>query len=411
MSETFWRMLVQIVTALLGLMRRASPKARVAGAATTVLAAAKTAVFLLKVYPMLPSRPLDWVTPRPVKVSFRYPTSRGQTEGNLYRPASHGPHPGVVVCLGVVPFGVDHPQVARLGEALARSGFAALLYWSPAMRDFRLDPGDIADIASAYNHLVAQPGITTAGSGLIGTCVGGAFAVMAAADSHIRDRVAFVCAYAPYASMWTLARDIASATRWRDGAREPWSVDPLTRKVYLHSITALLEADEAAQLRSAFAQRDGRLVGPTLSEAGQVIMPLLTALSAEAAEAALRGLPAALEERLTALSPLKYLKDLHTPLIVLLHDRDDAVVPVGQSRSMRDALATRGGVRYTEFSVFRHMDPTRGKPSAIALARELVRFGCAIYPLFQPVVENSRREPPAQSTMTSARVADSFEVR
>jgi hypothetical protein len=385
------------VAALLGWIRRARPRARGTRAATAVLAAAKTAVFLLKVYPMLPSRPLDWLTPRPVKVSLRYPTSRGPAEGDLYRPASRGPHPAVVVCLGVVPFGVDHPQVPRLGEALARSGFAALLYWSPAMRDFRLDPADIADIASAYHHLLAQPGITTAGSGLIGTCVGGAFAVMAAADSRIRDRVAFVCAYAPYSSMWTLARDIASATRWCDGTREPWSVDPLTRNVYLHSITALLEADEAARLRGAFAQRDGRLAGPTLSEDGQVIMPLLTDLSAEAAEAALRGLPTALEERLTALSPLHYLKDLHTPLIVLLHDRDDAVVPVGESRSMRNALAARGGVRYTEFSVFRHMDPTRGKPSAIALARELVRFGCAIYPVFHPVVES--REPPAPPTI------------
>src|SRR4051794_30116451 len=25
-----------------------------------------------------------------------------------------GPHPGIVVCLGVVPFGADHPQVPRL---------------------------------------------------------------------------------------------------------------------------------------------------------------------------------------------------------------------------------------------------------------------------------------------------------
>ncbi len=49
-------------------------------------------------------------------------------------------YPNVVVCLEVVPFGVDYPQVPRLGAALARSCFAALLYWSPAMRDLRLEP-------------------------------------------------------------------------------------------------------------------------------------------------------------------------------------------------------------------------------------------------------------------------------
>jgi len=160
----------------------------------TVRAVAKPAVCLLKVFPMLPSRPLNWVTPHPVVERLRYPTSHGDAEGDLYRPSSVGPHPGIVVCLGVVPFGVDHPQVPRLGEALARSGFAALLYWSPAMRDFRLDPEDIEDIASAYEALLARPDVDPARSGLLGTCVGGAFALMAASTSPIRDRVTFVLA-------------------------------------------------------------------------------------------------------------------------------------------------------------------------------------------------------------------------
>src|SRR5688572_12071642 len=153
---------------------------------------------------MLPSHAINWVTPRYEVDRVHYPTSHGAVEGDLYRPATGGPHPGMVVCLGVVPFGVDHPQVPRLGEALARSGFAALLYWSPAMRDFRLDPCDIEDIASAFEALLARSDIDSNRSGLLGTCVGGAFALMAAASVRIRDRVRFVAAYAPYASMWTL---------------------------------------------------------------------------------------------------------------------------------------------------------------------------------------------------------------
>jgi hypothetical protein len=222
--------------------------------------------------------------------------------------------------------------------------------------------------------------------------VGGAFALMAAADPLIRDRVDFVCAYAPYASMWTLARDIASATRQRDSVREPWLVDPLTRKVYLHSVTALLQRDEAAQLRAAFAEPHERLVGPMLSEDGQAVLPLLTALAPDEAEAALHRLPAALEERLTAMSPLHYIGNVHAPLIVLLHDRDDALIPVSESRSLRDAMAGRSGLRYTEFTVFRHMDPGQGKVSAVALTRELVRLGCAIYALFRLALTPASRD-------------------
>ena len=40
-------------------------------------------------------------------------------------------------------------------------------------------------------------------------------------------------------------------------------------------------------------------------------------------------------------------------------------------------------MRYTEFTAFRHMDPSTGKSSAIALARELARFGCAVYPVLR----------------------------
>jgi hypothetical protein len=85
-------------------------------------AAFRTAVFVLKVLPMLPSRPLNLVTPQPLVEMLEYPTVAGKAEGQVYRPSTPGPHPGLVVCLGVVPFGVDHPQVPRLGEALARSG-------------------------------------------------------------------------------------------------------------------------------------------------------------------------------------------------------------------------------------------------------------------------------------------------
>jgi hypothetical protein len=184
-----------------------SVPAVLADARLSLRAVATSAAFLLKVFPMLPSRPVDWVTARPVIERVWYPTAHGLAEGDLYRPAAGGSHPGLIVCLGVVPFAVDHPQVPRLGEALARAGFAALLHWSPAMRDLRFDPGDAGDLALAYRWLTERPDVDPARSGFLGTCVGGSFALMAAADARIRDRVAFVAAYAPYSSMWTFARE------------------------------------------------------------------------------------------------------------------------------------------------------------------------------------------------------------
>jgi dipeptidyl aminopeptidase/acylaminoacyl peptidase len=351
-----------------------------------IRAAARTATFFLKVLPMLPSRPVDWVTRTPVIERVRYPSRSGLVEGDLYRPPGRGPHPGMLVSLGVVPFEVDHPQVPVLGRALARAGFAALLYWSPAMRDFRLDPEDVGDIALAYRWLIERPEIDPGRSGLLGTCVGGSFALMAAAHPLVRDRVAFVAEWAAYASMWTFAQDVASATRPLNGTREPWQVDPLTRKVYVHSMTAVLETSEAEMLRTALAEPSGRVDVGTLSDYGRAIHPLLTALDPDSAERALGQLPATLRARLNALSPIGFLGDIRAPLIVLAHDRDDGVIPLAESRQMWSVLAERKGAHYTEIGMFQHMDPTKQRVSPLVMVRELAKFYLLIYPIFRQAV-------------------------
>ena len=352
-----------------------------------IRAFAKTAVFFLKVFPMLPSRPVDWVTPPPVVKKVSYPSRSGQVEGELYRPSTDGPHPGILVCLGVVPFGVDHPQVPVLGKALARAGFVTLLYWSPAMRDFRLDPEDLENIPLAYNWLVGLPNVDPARSGLLGTCVGGSFALMAAAHPLIRKHVAFLSAYAPFSSMNTFARDIASASISRGNQREPWNVDQLTRKVFVQSVTAMLEPAEAEQVRNALTEKGEHRTEKKLSSDGQAVYALLTAKNIEDAETALHNLPIAMQERLTALSPMKYVKDIRAPLIVLLHDRGDQVVPVGESQRLLAALDGYSGVHYTEMQ-FQHLDPTKGKLPFFRLVREFGKFFGAVYPLFRQAVSS-----------------------
>jgi dienelactone hydrolase len=349
-------------------------------------AAWKTAVFVLKVLPTLPSGALDRLTPAPVVETLEYPSDAGPVTGDLYRPAGPGPHPGIVVCLGVVPFGVDHPQVPRLGEALARSGFAALLYWSPAMRDFRLDPQDIDNIACAYQRLVEQPYIDAARSGLIGTCVGGSFALMAAASPLVRDRVAFVAAFAPYGSLVSLAHDIASSSCLRGDERSAWPVDPLTRKVFVHSVTARLDPAEARALRDAY-EAGSEAIGPDgMSEDGAAVMALLAARDVRQAKAALAGLPQEVSDGLRDLSPITYLAGLKAPLVTVSHDQDDQVVPVAESRALRSALAGRPGFHYTEFAMFQHADPTKRKLSPPKLVWQLGKFYLWLHAVFRHAV-------------------------
>jgi dienelactone hydrolase len=274
----------------------------------------------------------------------------------------------MVACLGVVPFGVDHPQVPRLGEALARAGFAALMYWSPSMRDFRLDPADVEPIAQTYDLLLKEPFVDGRRSGLMGTCVGGSFALLAAAQPSIRDKVAFVATFAPYASLESLAVDAVTCTRVNGSGREPWAVDPLTRKVLVHSLTAGLDIEEAELLRADTPAREAR------SFEGRAIATLLRATGPAEARDAIAALPEDLRAGLAALSPLNHLDAIRARTIAISHDRDDNVIPVGESRALQAALAGRPGVHYTEFALFQHADPTKRKLTPLQLAHQLGRF-------------------------------------
>ncbi len=208
--------------------------------------------------------------------------------------------------------------------------------------------------------------------------------------------------------MRTLACDIASASTSSGGQREPWEVDQLTRKVYVRSLTDVLDPAEATLLRDACAERDGTVDSDTLSENGRAVYPLLTSLDVSTAERAIERLPEAMRERLDAMSPIRHVEDIHAPLVMLAHDCDDQVIPIGESRRLFAAFGDRAALRYTEFTMFKHLDPSQVELSRLALARELFRFFRSVYPVFRQAAGRPANRvvfgPPSrshQSTSTS----------
>ena len=357
-------------------------------------AVARCTVFVLQMMP-IPQRSRSWITREPVVDPLWFRTPSGRGECDLYRPGTRGPHPAVLCGLGIVPAGVEHPMVRHLGEGLARAGYAALLFRSTTMRDIRLDPVDIDELVLAYEALVKQPFVDPRRSGMLGVCVGGSFALMAAAHPSIRDRVAFVFAYAPYSSMRTLAVDIASASRTLGDEREPWDVDPLTWKAYVRSITDRLPADECRCLRDAFEEHIhwnadktviirapvGDVDETDLSDDARAALRLLKADAADV-RGALDALPATAKERIDAMSPMTYLDGIRAPRVMLLHDRYDHVIPVGESRRLAAALSgRRAGVSYVELGL-KHLRMPEGM-SLRRVISEVAKSYLAWYPLFR----------------------------
>jgi hypothetical protein len=83
------------------------------------------------------------------------------------------------------------------------------------------------------------------------------------------------------------------------------------------------------------------------------------------------------------MSPIHVVDDIRAPLIVLLHDRHDHIIPVSESRQLWSRLRDRPGTTYTELE-FRHLDPRRLSPRR--LASELPRLFRAVYPIYRRTV-------------------------
>lgn len=62
------------------------------------------------------------------------------------------------------------------------------------------------------------------------------------------------------------------------------------------------------------------------------------------------------------------------------------VSPVGESRRLWATLADRARMRYTEFTLFQHMDPSKGRLSPLGRLCQLGRFFHAVYPMFRRTV-------------------------
>ena len=82
-------------------------------------------------------------------------------------------------------------------------------------------------------------------------------------------------------------------------------------------------------------------------------------MTPEEAKALVATLPPGFREDLARLSPSAHISGVQAKLLVM-HDRDDPLVPAAESRRLLEATRDRGNVRYTELRAFDHSAPSGG---------------------------------------------------
>ena len=308
-------------------------------------------------------KPQTWFTDEPLRHEVHYQSSDGSTVADVYRPPDGRPRAAVVLFLGANAAGRDDPDVVNLGIALARAGYVTMFHWSPTMAlRANIEPAETGNLVWAFQYLSEREYVDPRRTGLGGFCVGASFALVAAADPRIRDDVYFVNAFGPYYDARELLLQAATRSVVYDGETTPWEPDSLTLKVLANELIETLEdpADVDALTRRYL---NGEAVSAAeldaLSPPGRTVMALLDGTTREDAETLYSSLPLAFREDMATVSPSTHVSGIQAKLLVM-HDRNDRLVPAAESRRLLDATKERGDVRYTEVLAFEHVRPSGG---------------------------------------------------
>ena len=198
--------------------------------------------------------------------------------------------------------------------------------------------------------------------GMGGFCVAASASLVAASDPRIRDKVNFVSSFGAYYDMGDFITQISSNRSFYRQHVDPWDPNHLTEEVLTNQLLEGLEEEkEREMLGRVFIEKDAdpstALDG--LSTQGKAVFRLLYSVNAqkterltlEEARRLIHELPPRILEELKVISPSTNIGNLRARLLIA-HDREDDLVPSEESRRLADALSHRGGVNYTEFSLF-----------------------------------------------------------
>ena len=342
--------------------------------------AVATLLFLPQAFPQTGRTPIELVTDPPTLEEVSFISDGTEVPADLYRPAGGERHGALIFYLGIQPIERRDPMLTRLAEGLARIGLVVLVPELPALYSGRLDPEETAILIEAVEFLRRQPNVDLERIGMSGFSVGAGLMLLAAADPRIADQVDWVNSFGGYFDARALVRAVlAREIRLPDGTRRAWIPEDLTLAVLRRQLIEALprQEDQVILLNVFFGSQPATsadLIG--LSEAGRNLYRILTAQTPAQVDELLPLMPAEVAAAIESISPDHRIDQLRAHVFVM-HDRDDSYIPFTHSRQLVAALPPEQ-VTYTEFSLFRHVEPSADL-DALSFAWESVRLYGHLY--------------------------------
>ena len=297
-----------------------------------------------------PSRLKNKTAP-PFRETIRYTFEGSEDTVDVYRPGGDLAAEAVVVLVpGVVRAGKDDPRLIAFANTLARARFLVFVPDLVNLRHLNVSSKDAAALSRAIRYAASHTGVgADASVGMVAFSYAAGPALLAAMAEETRHNVRFVYAVGPYFSLEMVVTYLTTG-HYRQNADSPWTVSapsPYAIWVFVHSCAAWLEDPDDRRILTAIA--DAKLADPEaeisvalarMGPEGRAIFALLDNSDPEKVPGLIAGLPAPLLSELRALDvSTRDLGDLKAR-IILIHGRDDRLIPHTESLALASALAS-----------------------------------------------------------------------
>lgn len=324
-----------------------------------------------------PSR-LKRITPQPRRGPVTYEVAGRRRQGDLYRPGEVA-KAALVLVPGIARAGKDDPRLVALANTLARARFTVLVPDIENLRALRVSPADAVAIADAINYLAGHylAGDTPAPArggrggrgepatvGLIAISYAAGPAVLAALRPDTRRRVRFVFIVGGYYDSVAVLTFFTTGY-YRDRPGEPWlhrTANAYGKWVFIKSNAGRLrDPGDRAVLERMAERKMGNLEADitdlvaALGAEGRAVYALLANSDPDRVPALIAALPEGVRADIAALDLKRRDLSKIEARLILIHGRDDAIIPYSESKALAAAAPVEKAALYVVDSLA-HVD-------------------------------------------------------
>ena len=302
--------------------------------------------------------------------------------GDIYRPGRPGDGGGAALVLvpGVARAGKDDRRLVAFANTLARAGFTVLVPDIENLRALKVKSRDVRSIADAMRYLATG---RKSRVGLVAISYAAGPAVLAALQDDIRCRVGFVLAIGGYYDRLTILTYLTTGY-YRERPEGPWRKG--RRNAYGMWVSLLSFADLLAEAadREALEEIVRRKVRDLdadigdlrarLGPDGRAVYALIANRDPDRAAGRIAALPAAVRRELAALDLKGRDFSGFAARLILIHGRDDAIIPYTESAALAAAVpAGRASLYLVDSLAHVELGPT-GVVDTLKLWRAIYRL-------------------------------------